>query len=313
MLSLIHRLLSNSNLIFLAAFLLGIALGDYASLFKGCILPALVLIMTLSTTQVTLSELAHFKKYFRDILFVFVINYIFLSGLILLSNHVLIRDRDLYVGFVVMAAIPPAVAVLPFTYLLRGEMAVSLVGVASLYLLALVVAPFISLLFLDVGEIDPLKLLSVLIQLILIPFIASRLLLKWKRFHRVKGDMNIFVNLGFFVVIYIVIGMNRSTFLSHFDILALVSSIAFLRTFVSGHLIHLLSKLIGIDRERRMSYVLFGSLKNLGAAASIAIVLFNERAAIPSAVTIPFELIFFVWFSYFQKRSDLKQMPRSSH
>jgi BASS family bile acid:Na+ symporter len=258
--------------------------------------------MTLSTTQITLSELTHFRNYFRDILFVFVINYIFLSGLILSTNYLLIRDPDLYVGFVVMAAIPPAVAVLPFTYLLRGEMMVSLIGTASLYLLALGVAPLISLQFLDVGEIDPLKLFSVLVQLILIPFIASRLLLKWKSFHRVKGHMNSLVNLGFFIVIYIVIGMNRSTFLSHFEILLLVSSIAFLRTFVSGHLVDLFSRFMGIDRERRMSYVLFGSFKNLGVAASIAIILFNERAAIPSAVTIPFELIFFVWFNYFQKR-----------
>jgi BASS family bile acid:Na+ symporter len=181
-------------------------------------------------------------------------------------------------------------------------MMVSLIGTTSLYLLALVVAPFISLQFLDVGEIDPLKLFSVLIQLILIPFIASRILLKWRFFHRVKDHMSIFVNLGFFIVIYIVIGMNRSTFLSHFEILVLVSSIAFLRTFVSGHLIDLFSRLTGIDRQRRMSYVLFGSFKNLGVAASIAIILFNERAAIPSAVTIPFELIFFVWFNYFQKR-----------
>jgi BASS family bile acid:Na+ symporter len=258
--------------------------------------------MTLSTTQITLSELTQFRNYFRDILLVFVINYIFLSGLILLTNYLLIGDPDLYVGFVVMAAIPPAVAVLPFTYLLKGEMTVSLIGTASLYLLALVVAPFISFQFLNVGEIDSLKLFSVLIQLILIPFIASRLLLKWKFFHQVKGNMNIFVNVGFLVVIYIVIGMNRSTFLSHFEILVLVSSIAFLRTFVSGHLVDLFSRLLGIDRQRRMSYVLFGSFKNLGVAASIAIILFNERAAIPSAVTIPFELIFFVWFNYFQKR-----------
>jgi BASS family bile acid:Na+ symporter len=302
MLSLLYRLLRNSNLMFLAAFLLGIVLGGHASLFKGYILPALVLIMTLSTTQITLSELTHLRNYFRDIFFVFVINYIFLSSLILLANYLFIKDHDLYVGFVVMAAVPPAVAVLPFTYLLRGEMMVSLIGAASLYLLALVVAPLMSFQFLDVGEIDPLKLFSVLIQLILIPFIASRLLLRWKYFHRVKGNMNIFVNLGFFIVIYIVIGMNRSTFLSHFEILVLVSSIAFLRTFASGHLVDLLSRLMGIDRQRRMSYVLFGSFKNLGVAASIAIILFNERAAIPSAVTIPFELIFFVWFNYFQKR-----------
>jgi BASS family bile acid:Na+ symporter len=108
--------------------------------------------------------------------------------------------------------------------------------------------------------------------------------------------------LAFFLIIYTVIGMNRSVFLRHFDILIIVSSIAFLRTFVSGHIVDVFSRLVGTGRERRMSYVLFGSFKNLGLAAAIAIVLFNERAAIPAAVTIPFELLFFIWFDYFQKR-----------
>ena len=299
---LLFRYLKNSNFVFLFAFLLGLIFGDYASSLKGYILPALVLIMSLSTTKITLLELTHVKKYFRDILIVFFINYLFLSGLILLANYLFIRDHDLYVGFVVMAAIPSAVAVLPFTYLLRGEMMVSLIGSASLYLLALVMVPAISFQLLDVGRIEPLKLLSTLAQLILIPFLVSRLLLKWKAFHQVKENTNILVNLAFFLIIFVVIGMNRSTFLSHFDILVLVSSIAFLRTFVSGHLIDLLSRLVGTDRERRMSYVLFGSFKNLGLAAAITIVLFNERAAIPAAVTIPFEILFFVWFNYFQKK-----------
>jgi len=109
----LHQLLKNSNLIFLCAFLLGLFLGDYAFHLKGYILPALVLIMSLSTTQITLFELAHIKNYFPDILFVFIINYIFLSGLILLANSLLIKDRDLYVGFVLMAAIPSAVTI-PF-------------------------------------------------------------------------------------------------------------------------------------------------------------------------------------------------------
>jgi BASS family bile acid:Na+ symporter len=258
--------------------------------------------MSLSTTQITLFEIIHVKKYIRDILFVFLTNYFFLSGMILLLNHLLIKDRDLYAGFVVMAAIPSAVAVLPFTYLLKGEMMVSLIGSASLYLLALIVAPLISFQFLEVGRIEPLKLISVLVQMILIPFIVSRVLLKWKVFHQIKENTNILVNLAFFLIIYVVIGMNRSTFLSHFDILILVSSIAFLRTFVSGHLVDLFSRLAGTSRERRMSYVLFGSFKNLGLAAAITIVLFNERAAIPAAVTIPFEILFFIWFNYFQKK-----------
>ena len=302
MTSFLYRLLKNSNIIFLIAFLLGLFLGDYASLLKEYLLPALVLIMSLSTTQVTLTELTHVKKYIRDILFVFVINYPFLSGLILLANHLLITDHDLYVGFVVMAAIPSAVAVLPFTYLLRGEMMVSLMGSASLYLLALVVAPLISLQLLDVARIEPVKLVTVLIQMILVPFLISRLLLKWKGFRHVRENTNLLVNLAFFLIIYAVIGMNRSIFLKHFDILIIISSIAFIRTFVSGHIVDLFSRLAGTSRERRMSYVLFGSFKNLGLAAAIAIVLFNERAAIPAAVTIPFELLFFIWFNYFQKR-----------
>ena len=302
MTSFLYRLLKNSNIIFLIAFLLGLFFGDYASLLKEYLLPALVLIMSLSTTQITLTELTHAKNYLWDILLVLVINYLFLSGLILLANYLLIKDHDLYVGFVVMAAIPSAVAVLPFTYLLRGEMMVSLMGSASLYLLALVVAPLISLPLLDVARIEPVKLVTVLIQMILVPFLISRLLLKWKGFHHVRENTNLLVNLAFFLIIYAVIGMNRSVFLKHFDILIIVSLIAFLRTFVSGHIVDLFSRLAGTSRERRMSYVLFGSFKNLGLAAAIAIVLFNERAAIPAAVAIPFELLFFIWFNYFQKR-----------
>jgi BASS family bile acid:Na+ symporter len=300
--SLIQRHLQNSNLIFLIAFLLGLTFGDYAVLLKSFIMPALALMMSFSTTQITLFELAHIKNYTRDILLAFVINYLFLGLLILLPNSLFIRDHDLYVGFVVMAATPPAVAVIPFTLLLKGDMTVSLLGSASLYLIALLIAPLISFSFLDVGKIDLTQLISALIQLILVPFLISRILLKWKAFSKIKEKMNIIINLGFFLIIYAVIGMNRSAFLSHFYVLILISSIAFLRTFVSGHIVNFFSRWAGIDRERRMSYVLFGSFKNLGLAAAIAIVLFNERAAIPAAVTIPFELLFFIWFKYFQKR-----------
>jgi bile acid:Na+ symporter, BASS family len=302
MFPLLSRHLKNSNLMFLAAFLLGLIFGNYASLLKEFLLPALVLIMSLATTQISLVQLTQVRHYIRDILLVFVINYLFLSGLILLANHLMIRDHDLYVGFVVMAAIPSAVAVLPFTYLLKGEMSVSLFGSIGLYLLALVMAPLISLNLLDVGRIDIPRLAYALILMIILPFLVSRILLKWDAFHRVKDHTGILVNLAFFLIIYVVIGMNRSTFLGHFDILILVSSIAFLRTFFSGHLVDFLSRRAGVDRERRMSYVLFGSYKNLGLAAAIAVVLFNERAAIPSAVAIPFEILFFVWFNYFQRR-----------
>lgn len=300
----IRVLLKNTTLIFLIAFLSGLLFGKYASSLKGYILPALVFIMSLSTTQITLSELIHFKRYLRDIWIVFLINYLLLSGIILLFNQWFIKDQDLYVGFVIMAAIPSAIAVLPFTYLLKGEMMVSLIGSASLYLLALGMAPLISFQFLEIGRVEPHRLISSLIQLILIPFIVSRILLKWKTYPSIKEHINPLVTLAFGFIIFIVIGINRSTFLGDFDILFNLSWIALLRTFGTGHLVHLVSRIFGVDRKRRMSYVLFGSFKNLGLAAAISIVLFNERAAIPSAVAIPFEILFFIWFNYYQKRWD---------
>jgi BASS family bile acid:Na+ symporter len=300
----LFRYLKNRNLLLLTALLLGIFFGDFASSLKGLILPALVLIMSLSTTHITLKELVQIKKYLRDIIIITLIHYPFLSGLILLANHFWVKDPDLRVGYIVMAAIPSAVAVIPFTYLLQGEMAVSLIGSAWIYLFALVAAPFISIRFLDVGKIEPLGLLLTLLQLILIPFFLSRILLKWRRYSQFQNNAGLLINLSFALILYTVIGINRKVFFDHPDLLILVSAIAILRTFVSGHLIDFLSRLLKVDQKRRVSYVLFGSYKNLGLAAAISLLLFNERAAIPAAITTLFEFLFLLWFTYFRRRWD---------
>ncbi len=296
------RYVKNRNLLLLTAFLSGLIWGDAAHLLKGLILPVLVLIMSLSTTHITFNELIQIKKYLKDILIITLIHYPFLSGLILLANHFWVNDPDLRAGFIVMAAIPSAIAVIPFTYLLKGEMAVSLIGSAWLYLFALIAAPLISFLFLDVATIDPLRLALTLLQLILLPFLLSRLFLRWKNYPRFQPHTGIFINAGFALILFIVIGMNRRVFFSHPDLLILLSAIAILRTFVSGHLIDLLSRGLKVDPKRRVSYVLFGSYKNLGLAAAISLMLFNERAAIPAAITTPFEFLLLIWFNYVRKR-----------
>lgn len=300
--NLFFRYLKNRNLLLLTAFLLGLIWGDAAHLLKGLILPILVLIMSLSTTHITLKELTKIKHYLWDIFIVTLIHYPFLSGLILLANHFWVNDPDLRAGYIVMAAIPSAVAVIPFTYLLKGEMIVSLIGSAWIYLFALIAAPLISLHFLDVAKIEPFRLMMILLQLILIPFLLSRLFLKWRRFHQYQPNAGVLINFGFALILYIVIGMNRKVFFGHPDLLILVSAIAVLRTFVSGHLIDLLSRCLKVDQKRRVSYVLFGSYKNLGLGAALSLLLFNERAAIPAAITTPFEFLFLIWFSYFRKR-----------
>jgi len=302
MVSALFRHLKNRNLLLLIAFLSGLFWGEAAPSLKGAILPTLVLIMSLSTTHITLREMTHIKRYLGDILLITLIHYPFLSGLILLMNHLWVKDPDLRVGYIVMAAIPSAVAVIPFTYLLQGEMTVSLIGSAWIYLFALVAAPLISLYFLDVAKIEPVGLFLTLLQLILIPFFLSRLLLKWKKFSHLQANAGFLINLGFALILYTVIGINRKVFWGNPDLLLLISGIAILRTFATGHLIDLVSRWLKVDQRRRVSYVLFGSYKNLGLAAAISLLLFNERAAIPAAITTLFEFLFLIWFTYFRKR-----------
>lgn len=305
----LHPLLANSNLMFVLGFALGLLFGDHASHLKETLIPGLIVIMSLSTAQIGHTRLIDLRKYGRDMLIVFVINYLFLSGLILLASTLFIRDHDLYAGFVIMAAIPSAVSVLPFTFLLKGDMAVSLFGSMCLYLAATIMAPLISFTFLDVWRIDLYRFIYTLGLMIILPLLLSRGLLKWSAFDRIREKTAVLINFVFLLTTYVIIGMNRSTFFRHFDMVILISSIAFLRTFFSGHLVDSFFRLIGTDRERRVSYVLFGSYKNLTLAATMAIVLFNERAAIPAVVTIPFDFLFFVWFNTFQKRWEPSRNP----
>ena len=61
----------------------------------------------------------------------------------------LIDDSELWAGFVVVAAIPLGFAVVPLSYILRGNTAFSLIGFVAAYLAALVLTPAIMILFLS--------------------------------------------------------------------------------------------------------------------------------------------------------------------
>ena len=89
----------------------------------------------------------------------------------------IIREEELWRGFVIVAAVPPAVAVIPFTGFLNGNVTFSLIGTLAAYLGALVITPLIALGFLGTSLVDPVKLSTIMIELILLPLILSRILI----------------------------------------------------------------------------------------------------------------------------------------
>lgn len=298
----IKKALKNSGFIFLLAAALAFVYPNLAVHLKQYIVPALILLMTFSLTEVKLRGL-DIRADLSSIAVALMLNYVFLSGIILVLTILLIRDVSLFRGFVVMAAIPPAIATVPLSTLLKGDTRLALIANASIYMLSILLVPAILLLSLGTSAVAPLQILVVLLELIILPLFISRAIIRVPYYEQLKEDRNILINLGFFIVIYVVIGLNRDILLHESSTLLLVSIIAFMRTFFSGTLVHKIGRMLGIPFERNVTYTLFGSYKNLGLAATIALLLFGVRATIPSAVCIIFEVLMFTYFSALFHRS----------
>ena len=297
--AIVSKLLRNRNFILILAIILGLTIGEpVASKTQPLVLPALALVMTLSATNITSREFTSLKNMPRPILTSLLLNYVVLGGLILLLAWWLIDDRELWTGFVVLATVPPAVAVVPFSYVLGGNTLFSLMGMAGAYLAALVLMPVAMALFLGVDFFEPVKLLLILGELILIPIVVSRILLATKLDKRIAKWRGTIVNWSFFVTLFTIVGLNRQAFFGEFDVLLRIIIIAVAASFVLGYIIELVTKALRVDRATSISLTLMGTLKNYGLASGILLTLFGERAAIPASVCTVFGILMLVWLGF---------------
>jgi len=301
----IGRLLRDRNFILLLAIVLGLSVGrPLAGWTEPAVLPLLALVMTLSALNVTSRELLTIKEMPRSVGLSLLLNYVVMGGVILLLAWWLIDDSQLWTGFVVLAAVPPAAGVVSFSYSLGGNLAFSLIGMTAAYLAALFIAPGIMALFLGTGYFNPLNLVTILGELILLPIVASRILLATGLAARIKPWQGTITNWSFFVVVYTIIGVNRQAFFRDFDILALIIVIAVVASFILGLALYYIAKALRVSRETSISMILMGTTKNYGLASGILLTLFGERAALPASVCAVFGILHIVWLGFrFRKGS----------
>jgi len=284
-------ILRNSSMILLLAVSMGLLLPSFAGILEPLIVPALLLMMSFSLTGIELEA----KGDRKGALVGFTLNYILLSGLILVLASTVEKD-SLRQGFVVMAAVPPAIGVLPLTRLLRGDVHLTLCAEALSYGAALVLLPGMIAVFSGSEGIGTDYVAMTSAILILLPLAASRFL------KRLNLDPVPPINLGLFVVTYAVIGLNHGAVCSD---AGGVAFIAIIRTFAIGSVVYLLARSAGISPERRISYTLLSSYKNLGLAAAISVMLFGPEAGIPAAICILAENGFFILLDMARNRAIL--------
>ena len=261
--------------------------------------------MTLSATTISSRDLASIRVMPGRLLISLALNFIVLSGVLLLMARWLVQDDELWVGFVAIAAMPPAVAIVPWTYLLGGDTLLSTLGMTAAYLAALVITPLMMTTLLGVELFDPVSVLLILGQLIVIPLIVSRLLILAKLSGHIKRWRGTVVNWSFFVVLSTIIGLNRDAFFREFDLLVQVSIVAIVATLVLAHVIELVSKALHVDQRTTISLMLIGTMKNYGLASGIVLTTFSERATIPASVCLVFAVLRMVWLGFhFRKTSE---------
>ena len=269
-----------------AGLLLGLAIGPLGG-EKEIATVALVVAMTLAFTEIRLEglSLGSEARAFAPAVFW---NYVVLTGIIL-GFAALTTDPDLRNGWVVMAAVPSAIAVVPLASIVKGNVRSVVVSSALLYVLALVLVPVITLGFAG-RAVPPADVAAQTFLQIGIPLIASRVLVRIPAIQEVRV---VGVNLSFFALMAMVVGANRIAFADPGLVLSLAGA-ALLRTFGIGLAALGLARLAGRPREDRVAWTLFSSFKNGGLTALLALSLFGARAAIPAIVTLLFEIL---WLS----------------
>lgn len=290
--------LRNRDVILTLALVLGLTVGQFAVYTEKLVLPALGLVMTLSVLGVPISIFRSPRAFFRPALAGTICSFVLLGGLLVGLSRLLIQDQELTTGFVILAAVPPAVAVIPFTGLLHGDQVFSLLGTVGCYLGALVLTPLLTLLLLEGGLlVHPLDIAVIVGELIVLPLLGSWLLqwLRWaEKIEPFKGTLT---NWSFFVITFTIVGLNRQLFLHQPLELLPVVFIAVCSTFLWGEIIERFCRWRGLEQPVTISLVLLGTLKNYGLSGGLALALFSTQTSVPSAVSTVFMIIYIIWLN----------------
>ncbi len=290
-------LVLNRNAILVFAVIAGVAVGEHAGSLKFLTFPALALTMTFSMTGMRFSQIMNMKHIYIPVSTGVLLNYIVFSLVLLPLAYWLMPTKELFYGFVVIAATPPGVAIIPFAFILRGNVVYAIVSVIGAFLSSILLAPLMVRLFASSSGINPVDLFWMMIQLVLAPLLISRLLL-WKPItpyvEKVRGKV---VDWGFAFLIFVAVGLNRQVFFSSPLLLLKVSGVLVITIFGLGHLVNLLTKQMNMPYEKRIVNVMMVGIKSSGFSVFTALSLFGKEAAIPSAVLAVVVLIYLIFLS----------------
>jgi len=275
--------------------------GEYAGKLKFLTFPALSLTMIFSMTGISLRQVRKMDRIYNPILLGIGLNYLVFSAVLLPLAYLLMPTKELFYGFVVIAAAPPGVAIIPFTFILKGNVVYSILGVTAAFLSSIIIAPLMVKYLASSVAINPIDLFWMMVQLVIIPLIVSRFLL-WKPIkpyiEKVRGKV---VDWGFALLIFVAVGLNRSVFFTTPILLLEIGGILMVTLWGLGYITNWVAKYFNLPYEKRIALTMMVGIKSSGFSVFTALSLFGQEAAIPSAVLAVVVLIYLIFLSFKSK------------
>lgn len=288
--SILNKTLGSFTFTIFSAILLGLFTGGIPYYSTEISKVALLIAMTISLTHINIKNIHVHKK---ELFIPFLLNYGLLTIITLCLGFFF--PVDIWHGFVIIAAVPPAIATIPITKILNGDITYSLISTTVLYLISLVLTPIIILIFLG-KTIDIFSLVQTIILLLFLPLLISQYL---RRFSIPTERKTYITNSCFFILIFVLVGQNRLYLSQEFILIFWIAIASLIRTFGTGVLIKIISSRLGISYKKQIPLIIFSVVKNEGFAIILALSLFGDIAVLPPIIGLIFEML---WIGCFESK-----------
>jgi len=298
----ILNIIQNRNVILISALVLAFTFPKNAIHLKEYTIIILAIVMTFSTTGIKFKMLADIKSLLKVTFQSLLMNYIIHGSIILILAYFLF-DEIIFNGFVVIAATPPGVAIIPFTYTFKGDIDYSFKGILGTYLVSIFLAPLIISVFSENVTLEPIIIVLVIVKIIVIPIILSRLLLIKKVYpitEKLRGKV---VDWGFALIIYTAVAINRDIIFGDWLIVLKTSGVLIAAIFISG-IVYLFFTRKTTNKKLQISKNLMLTIKGSGFAVAVTLILFEQKSAIPATVMSILVLLWLISLNiYYSKKS----------
>ena len=290
--------LYRSNVIFLLALICGIILPQGFPIGNVLILPALMVILTITLLRFPRGFFRRPGPLLSASIQGNVMNYLVLGNFIILSSIFLIHKQELWIGMVLIAAMPPPVDIILLGNLLRTEKTSIFTGLAGAYLGALLIIPLIGLGFFKYILPNYWNIILIVLGLIFLPLVLSRIAIEktWDKI--IEPYEETIIDYCSFIVFYTITASSRNLLINWSSDLFITASIAFVSTFFFAFAIRKIGIYFHSHENEITSFLLLGTMKDCGLAGGIALILFNQEVALPSLIFAIFTFIYMNWLKY---------------